>query len=98
LRVIAGTTLDLSSLNAKNFEKLDLRGDGVSTQVSLSKADILALVDNGTKVLTLRFDSTDSYVVEPETGITVTQGQSVSFFNGAVSPTNLIAQVNFEYV
>jgi Ca2+-binding RTX toxin-like protein len=97
LRVIAGANLDLSSLNAKNFEKIDLRGDGASTQVSLSKTDILALVDNGTKVLTLRLDSADSYVIEPETGITVTQGQSASFYNGAIAPANLIAQVNFEY-
>jgi Ca2+-binding RTX toxin-like protein len=102
LRVIASATLDLSSLNlsslnAKNFERIDLRGDGVSTQVSLSKTDILALVDSGTKVLTLRLDSADSYVIEPETGINVTQGQSVSFYNGAIAPANLVAQVNFEY-
>ncbi len=97
LRVIAGANLDLSSLNAKNFERVDLRGDGASTQVSLSKTDILALVDSGTKVLTLRLDSADSYVVEPETGINVTQGQSVSFYNGTIAPANLVAQVNFEY-
>jgi Ca2+-binding RTX toxin-like protein len=97
LRVIAGANLDLSSLNAKNFERVDLRGDGASTQVSFSKTDILALVDSGTKVLTLRLDSADSYVVEPETGINVTQGQSVSFYNGTIAPANLVAQVNFEY-
>jgi Ca2+-binding RTX toxin-like protein len=97
LRVIAGATLDLSSLNAKNFERVDLRGDGANTQLSLSKTDILALVDNGTKVLSLRLDSADSYVIEAETGINVTQGQSVSFYNGAIAPANLVAQVNFEY-
>ena len=97
LRVIAGANLDLSSLNAKNFERVDLRGDGASTQVSLSKTDILALVDSGTKVLTLRLDSADSYVIEQETGINVTQGQSVSFYNGGIAPANLVAQVNFEY-
>jgi Ca2+-binding RTX toxin-like protein len=98
LRVFAGATLDLSSLNAKNFEKLNLRDDGASTQVSLSKSDILALVDNNTRVLTLRLDSADSYLIEPETGITVTQGQSVNFYNGSLTPANLVAQVNFEYV
>jgi Ca2+-binding RTX toxin-like protein len=92
-----GVNLDLKDLNAKNFEKIDLRGDGASTQVSLSKTDILALVDSGTKTLTLRLDSTDSYVIEPESGINVTQGQSVSFYNGAIAPANLVAQVNFEY-
>lgn len=97
LRVIAGATLDLSSLNAKNFEKIDLRGDGASTQVSLSKTDILALVDSDSKTLTLRLDSTDSYVIEPEIGISVTQGQSVSFYTGTIASTNLVAQVNFEY-
>lgn len=97
LRVIAGATLDLSSLNAKNFEKIDLRGDGASTQVSLSKTDILALVDSGSKTLTLRLDSTDSYVIEPEIGISVTQGQSVSFYTGTIASTNLVAEVKFEY-
>jgi hypothetical protein len=89
--------LDLSSLNAKNFEKIDLRGDGASTQVSLSKTDILALVDSDSKTLTLRLDSTDSYVIEPEIGISVTQGQSVSFYTGTIASTNLVAEVKFEY-
>ncbi|MFY9185808.1 MAG: calcium-binding protein [Limnohabitans sp.] len=97
LRVIAGATLDLSSLNAKNFEKIDLCGDGASTQVSLSKTDILALVDSDSKTLTLRLDSTDSYVIEPEIGISVTQGQSVSFYTGTIASTNLVAEVKFEY-
>lgn len=92
-----GVNLDLTDLNAKNFEKIDLRGDGASTQVSLSKTDILALVDSGSKTLTLRLDSTDSYVIEPEIGISVTQGQSVSFYTGTIASTNLVAEVKFEY-
>jgi Ca2+-binding RTX toxin-like protein len=99
LRVIAGATLDLGSLNAVNFERVDLRADGGGTQVSLSSADIRALVNSGTgnNVLTLRLDSNDSYVIDAATGETVVQGQSVSFYNGSIASTNLVAQVNFEY-
>jgi hypothetical protein len=100
LRVIAGATLDLGALNAQNFERVDLRADGGSTQVSLSSADIRALVNSGTgnNVLTLRLDSNDSYVIDAPTGETVVQGQSVSFYNGGIASNNLVAQVNFEYV
>lgn len=99
LRVIAGATLDLGALNAQNFERVDLRADGGSTQVSLSSADIRALVNSGTgnNVLTLRLDSNDSYVIDALPEQTVVQGQSVSFYNGAIATANLVAQVNFEY-
>ncbi len=99
LRVIAGATLDLGSLNAVNFERLDLRSDGGSTQVSLSSADIRALVNSGSgnNVLTLRLDSSDSYLIDAAQGETVTQGQSINFYNGSATTANLIAQVNFEY-
>jgi Ca2+-binding RTX toxin-like protein len=99
LRVIAGAALDLGSLNGRNFERLDLRGDGASTQVSLSSTDICALVNSGSgnNVLTLRLDSNDAYVIDAATGETVVQGQSVSFYNGGIAPANLVAQVNFEY-
>lgn len=100
LRVIAGATLDLGALNAQNFERVDLRADGGSTQVSLSSADIRALVNSGTgnNVLTLRLDSSDSYLIDAAQGETVTQGQSINFYNGSATTANLIAQVNFEYV
>jgi Ca2+-binding RTX toxin-like protein len=99
LRVIAGATLDLGSLNAVNFERVDLRTDGGATQVSLSSADIRALVNSGSgnNVLILRLDSNDSYVIDAAPGETVVQGQSVSFYNGGIAPDNLVAQVNFEY-
>jgi len=99
LRVIAGATLDLGSLNAVNFERVDLRSDGGATQVSLSSADIRALVNSGAgnNVLVLRLDSNDSYVIDAAPGETVVQGQSVSFYNGGIAPANLVAQVNFEY-
>jgi hypothetical protein len=38
--------------------------------------------------------SNDSYTIATETGISVTQGQSIGFYN---SGNTLIAQVNFEY-
>ncbi len=99
LRVMANATLDLGNLNGRNFERVDLRGDGASTQVSLSSTDIRALVNSGSgnNVLTLRLDSNDSYVIDAAPGETVVQGQSVSFYNGAIAPANLVAQVNFEY-
>lgn len=97
LRVIAGATLDLGSLNAVNFERVDLRADGGATQVTLSSADIRALVNSGTgnNVLTLRLDSNDTFTIEAEDKVRVAQGQSVSFYNTAND--NLIAQVNFLY-
>jgi Ca2+-binding RTX toxin-like protein len=100
LRVIAGATLDMGALNAQNFERVDLRTDGGATQVSLSSADIRTLVNSGSgnNVLTLRLDSSDSYLIDAAQGETVTQGQSVNFYNGSAIPANLIAQVNFEYV
>lgn len=100
LRVIAGATLDLGALNAQNFERLDLRADVGATQISLSSADIRALVNSGTgnNVLTLRLDSSDSYLIDAAQGETVTQGQSINFYNGSATTANLIAQVNFEYV
>lgn len=97
LRVIAGATLDLGSLNAVNFERVDLRADGGATHVTLSSADIRALVNSGTgnNVLTLRLDSNDTFTIEAENNVRVAQGQSVSFYNTAND--NLIAQVNFLY-
>ena len=92
----SSATLSLASLNATNFERLDLRSDAAATQVSLSSAGIMQLVNNtsGVDVLTLRMGSNDSYVINAPSTETVVQGQSVSFYN---SSNTLIAQVNFEY-
>jgi hypothetical protein len=91
-----GAQLDLRNLNATNFERLDLAADGIGTNVLLSSAGIMNLVNNtsGTDVLTLRMSSTDSYTIAAETGITFTQGQNVRFMD---SSNTLIAQVTFEY-
>jgi Ca2+-binding RTX toxin-like protein len=95
----SGATLNLLNLNASNFERLDLRTDGAATQVSLSSEGIMQLVNNtsGVDVLSLRMGSNDTYTIAVEDGITVTQGQSINFYNGGVSENNLIAQVNFLY-
>jgi Ca2+-binding RTX toxin-like protein len=95
----SSATLNLGSLNATNFERLDLRTDEAATKVSLSSASIMDLVNNtnGVDILTLRMGANDTYTIANETGINVTQGQSVSFYNGAIAPANLVAQVNFEY-
>jgi Ca2+-binding RTX toxin-like protein len=92
----SGATLNLLNLNASNFERLDLRSDPADTNVLLSSAGIMQLVNNtsGVDVLTLRMGSNDSYTIATETGISVTQGQSIGFYN---SVNTLIAQVNFEY-
>jgi len=97
LRVIAGATLDLGSLNAVNFERVDLRSDGGATQVSISSADIRALVNSGpgNNVLTLLLDRNDTYTIEAEANVRVTQGQSINFYNTAND--DLIAQVNYLY-
>jgi Ca2+-binding RTX toxin-like protein len=97
---VTGAKLDLNNLNATNFERLDLRTDGAATQVSLSSAGIMKLINNssGVDVLNLRMGSNDTYTIAAEETANVTQGQSVSFYNGAIAPANLIAQVNFEYV
>ena len=91
-----GAQLDLRSLNATNFERLDLSADGIATNVLLSSTGIMNLVNSsGADVLTLRMSGTDSYSIAAETGITFTQGQNVRFMD---SSNTLIAQVNFEYV
>jgi serralysin len=92
-----GVQLDLRSLNATNFERLDLAADGIATNVLLSSAGIMNLVNNssGADVLTLRMSGSDSYTIAAEgNGITFTQGQNVRFMD---SSNTLIAQVNFEY-
>jgi hypothetical protein len=96
----SGATLNLGSLNATNFERLDLLSDTAATHVSLSSASIMQLINNpnSADVLTLRMGSNDTYTIASESNVTVTQGQSIAFYNGSVSPSNLIAQVNFEYV
>jgi Ca2+-binding RTX toxin-like protein len=98
LQVHGTSGVNLNALNAFNFEKLDFATDTSATNVLLSSTGIMNLVNNsGVDVLTLRLGSNDSYTITPETGITVTQGQSVSFYNGTAAPANLVAQVNFEY-
>jgi Ca2+-binding RTX toxin-like protein len=94
----SSATLSLDSLNATNFERLDLRTDGAATQVSLSSASIMQLVNNtsGVDVLTLRLGSEDSYSIAAESGVTFTQGQSIKFFNSS-NPLIVIAQVDFNY-
>jgi hypothetical protein len=74
-----------------------LSADGIATNVLLSSAGIMNLVNNtsGADVLTLRMSSTDSYTIESEAGVTVSQGRSISFYNS--TNNNLIAQVNFDY-
>ena len=91
-----GVQLDLRSLNATNFETLDLAADGIATNVLLSSAGIMNLVNNtsGADVLTLRMSSTDSYSIAAENGITFTQGQNVRFMD---SSNTLIAQITFDY-
>jgi Ca2+-binding RTX toxin-like protein len=95
----SGATLDLLKLNATNFEQLDLHSDPAATNVSLSSAGIMQLVNNtsGVDVLSLRMGSNDTYTIAVEDGITVTQGQNINFYNGGISENNLIAQVNFLY-
>jgi Ca2+-binding RTX toxin-like protein len=92
----ASATLIISSLNAQNFEKLDVKTDSNSTNVVLSSAAISNLVNaTGADTLTLRLGSEDSYSIAAESGVTFTQGQSIKFFS---SSGTHIAQVNFEYV
>ncbi len=92
----ANATLIISSLNAQNFEKLDVKTDSNSTNVVLSSAAISNLVNaTGADTLTLRLGSEDSYSIAAESGVTFTQGQSIKFFNAS---NTHIAQVNFEYV
>jgi Ca2+-binding RTX toxin-like protein len=92
----SSATLSLGNLNATHFERLDLRTDGAATQVSLSSASIMQLVNNtsGVDVLTLRMGSNDSYTIAAESGVSVQLGQSIGFYNNA---NTLIAQVKFEY-
>ena len=93
---MSGASLTLGSLNATNFERLDLQSDSASTHVSLSSASIMQLVNNSAAadVLTLRMGSNDTFTIASEDGVSVTQGQSISFYNSAAT---LIAQVKFEY-
>jgi hypothetical protein len=93
----SGAQLDLRSLNAKNFERLDLSADGNATNVLLSSAGIMNLVNNtvGTDTLTLRLGKgVDTYTIATENNITYRQGDTIGFFDA----NNVkIAQVNFEY-
>ncbi len=102
LRVLASSsaTLNLMELNARNFETLDLRTDGGTTNVQITSEGIKQLVNNtaGVDVLTIRLDASDTYAIVPESNITVTQGQTINFYQGAVTQANLIAQVQFSYV
>ncbi len=92
----ANSTLIISSLNAQNFEKLDVKTDNSATNIILSSSAISNLVNSsGADTLTLRLGSEDSYSIATESNVTFTQGQSVKFFN---TGNTLIAQVNFEYV
>jgi Ca2+-binding RTX toxin-like protein len=101
LRVLASSsaTLNLMELNARNFETLDLRTDGGTTNVQITSAGIMQLVNNtaGVDALTIRLDANDTYAIVPESNITVTQGQTINFYQGAVTQANLIAQVQFSY-
>jgi len=94
---VTGATLSLGSLNATHFERLDLSSDGSATQVLLSSASIMSLVNNtsGVDTLTLRLGANDSFSIQTEGGVTFTQGQSIRFMD---STNTQIAQVNFEYV
>jgi len=92
----ANATLNISSLNAQNFEKLDVKTDSNATNVVFSSSAISNFVNaTGSDTLTLRLGSEDSYSIATESGVTFTQGQSIKFFN---TSNALIAQVNFEYV
>ena len=98
LVVYGGTnaTLNISSLNAHNFEKIDVKTDSNATNVVLSSTAISNFVNaTGSDTLTLRIGSEDSYSIATESGVTFTQGQSIKFFS---TSNALIAQVNFEYV
>ncbi|MCF8149063.1 MAG: calcium-binding protein, partial [Sulfuritalea sp.] len=93
----ANATLNISSLNAQNFEKLDVKADSNATTVVLSSAAISNLVNaTGADTLTLRLGSEDSYSIAAESGVTFTQGQSIKFFNSS-NPLIVIAQVDFNY-
>ncbi|PUE10642.1 hypothetical protein B9Z33_09380 [Limnohabitans sp. T6-20] len=104
LQVYKGTAtaaLDLTSLKATNFETLDVLTDttgGIS--VTLSSAGVQQLVGaSASSVLTLRLGSNDSYTVAVESGVSVSQGQSIKFYsNPDLAASHLIAQVNFSYV
>jgi Ca2+-binding RTX toxin-like protein len=95
----ANGQLDLKALNAFNFEKLDLRTDGVGTTVLLSSAGIMKMVNksNDVDVLTLQLGSGDFYEITEEVGVVAKTGQNlINFYSNSVSPQNLIAQVNFD--
>jgi Ca2+-binding RTX toxin-like protein len=93
-----GVQLDLRSLNATNFERLDIAADGIATNVLLSSAGISNLV-NSSNVLTLSMKGSgsdkDTYTIAREDGVTVTLGESISFYN--TNNNTLIAEVKFEY-
>jgi hypothetical protein len=91
--------LNILDLNAKNFERLDVSTDTGNANVLISSAGILKLVNNtsGVDVLTVKLGSNDTYTIASEPNISVTQGETISFYNGGIAPANLIAQVNFEY-
>ena len=101
LVVYKGTStaeLDLRSLNATNFEILDVSTDTNATSVKLSSAGIRSLVNNGdNSILTLKLgNGVDSISIASETNITATNyGQSCKFTDAS---NHLIAQVNFTYV
>ncbi len=62
--LVEGATYDLSSLAAvtDNVETLDIRGDSVSTTLSLTSADVQNMVDAGIgSVLTVQADSGDVF-------------------------------------
>lgn len=92
-----GVQLDLRSLNATNFEILDLAADGNVTGVLLSSAGIMNLVNktDGIDTLTLRLGKgIDTYTIATESNITYSQSDTIGFFDA----NNVkIAQVNFEY-
>ena len=95
----ATASLNLTSLNATNFETLDVATDTSSTTVLLSSAGIQSLVNNGdNSILTLKLGTTstnDAYTFSLAAGETHTLGQNLKFFDAS---NHQIAQVNFTYV
>jgi len=98
LRVFRGSALadlNLSDLNAKNFETLDLRTDTNVNNLVLSSQGIQKLLmDSHSNKLTLLMGNNDTYSIETESNETVTQGKFVSFYNQS---NTLIAQVELSY-
>jgi Ca2+-binding RTX toxin-like protein len=93
-------SLNLTSLNAINFETLDVAADNSSTTVLLSSAGIRSLVNNGdNSILTLKLgNGIDTISFSTEANVTVQDFGSTRKFVETSNLSHVIAQVNLTYV